>query len=97
VTPLQWVFAEARGEAPEMTQCDGRAPRGEWVRVPRPTSPGNPLIPAGSAEGLWAAIIVLSPTDGDVPEAYLGQVSCPQPPAHKRFEPLASSLLRPFS
>ena len=82
-----------------MTRRYGRAPRGERVREATPAGHWSTLTLLGamSEEGVLATMIGESPTDGDVLGAYLGQVLCPQPPAQKLFEPLASSLLRPFS
>jgi len=97
--PPHWVFVEASDEVTEMRGRYGRAPRGEWVREATPAGRWRPLTLVGAMreEGVLATMIGETPTDGDVLGTYLGQVSCPQPPAQKLFVPLASSVLRPFS
>ena len=63
-----------------MTRLWGRAPKGERIAETRPEGHWQVLTTLGamSLEGMVATMTVESATDGDVFEAFLGQVLCPK-------------------
>jgi transposase len=80
IDPQRLVFQDESGATTEMTRRYGRAPRGE--RVSEGTPAGHwrtlTLLGAMSTRGVVAAMMVESPTDGDVFLAYVEQVLCPR-------------------
>ncbi len=74
------VFLAESGVTTERTRRYGRAPRGERVGEGTPAGHGHTLTVLGARtrDGLWAAMPVESPTDGDVFLAYWEQGLCPR-------------------
>ena len=76
----RWIFLDECGVTTEMTRRYGRATRGERVREGTPAGHWRTLTVLGAIRqsGWVAAMTIEAATDGDIFQAYLGQVLCPQ-------------------
>lgn len=80
IPPEKLKFLDESGVTTQMTRLWGRAPKGQRVAEARPEGHWRVLTTLGamSLAGMVATMTVESATDGDVFEAFLEQVLCPQ-------------------
>jgi transposase len=80
IDPAKLIFLDESGVTTEMTRRYGRATRGERVHEGTPAGHWRTLTVLGAIRqsGWVAAMTIEAATDGDIFQAYLEQVLCPQ-------------------
>jgi len=78
--PARLIFLDESGVTTEMTRRYGRATRGQRVREGTPAGHWRTLTVLGAIRqtGWVATMTIEAATDGDIFQAYLEQVLCPQ-------------------
>lgn len=78
--PARWIFLDESGVTTEMTRRYGRATRGERVHEGTPAGHWRTLTVLGAIRqsGWVATMTIEAATDGDIFQAYLEQVLCPE-------------------
>jgi transposase len=80
IDPARLIFLDESGVTTEMTRRYGRAPRGARVREGTPAGHWRTLTVLGAIRqsGWVATMTIEAATDGEIFQAYLEQVLCPQ-------------------
>ena len=80
IDPARLIFLDESGVTTQMTRRYGRATRGERVHEGTPAGHWRTLTVLGAIRqsGLVAAMTIEAATDGDIFQAYLEEVLCPQ-------------------
>jgi transposase len=80
IDPSRLIFLDETGATTEMTRRYGRAIRGQRVNEGTPAGHWRTLTVLGAIRqsGWVATMTIEAPTDGDIFQAYLEQVLCPQ-------------------